>query len=119
MLTEQPLAPSPDAGITAADPEPHLIALGYQDQSDYFDPASGRWLPYQTEPGLNWLTVNCFAEMDGVLYSMSRSLEALYADEWEEETLVDELPPPLYTPGTILGQIKFPNFFKTLRYAKS
>ncbi len=106
MLTEQPLAANAGTNVTA-DEEPHLIVLGYADQSDYYDPAEGAFRPYQTglgsSGGRNWLTVNCMAEFEGLIYNWATKVEVLDPATWTWQDVNDDVPQMLYTPGRCVG----------------
>ncbi len=102
LLTEQPLVASQENGVDA-DSNPHLIAMGYMAQSEYYDEESESFLPYQSSPGLNWLTVNCLTEFEGEIFNMGRTLEVLDPMEWEVREELEQVPQPLYSPGRCCG----------------
>ena len=102
LLTEQPLVANVDNNVVA-DSASHLIALGYMDESEYYEPDAGTFLPYQNEPGRNWLTVNCLTEFRGKVYSWGTRLESLDPATWTWRDEKEDLPQALYTPGRCSG----------------
>ncbi len=89
-------------GPLVDDEENHLIIMGYQEQSDYYDTALEAFVPYKDSPGGNWLTLNGLIHIDGVIYEFNDddTVNELFVADWRREPLAP-LPEPLKRPGRV------------------
>jgi len=91
---------SPRSNFIMAPYEDGLVAIGSSNIVESFDLSTEEWRQFQSIfQASSWFGVACLVEVDGVIYSVRRSLESVDTSTWTVRRDYPRLPSPLLLTG--------------------